>query len=33
VKEDIADIAGPVRHQVWDGWPTLNDSVSLSVCI
>jgi len=28
VKEDIAYIAGPVRHQVWDGWPTDNESVT-----
>jgi len=28
VKEDIAYIAGPVRYQVWDRWPTDNDSVT-----
>jgi len=27
VKEDVVYIAGPVRYQVWHGWPTDDDSV------
>jgi len=30
VKEDVVYIAGPVRYQVWHGWPTDNDSVNAS---
>jgi len=28
VKEDVVYIAGPVRYQVWHGWPTDDDLVT-----